>query len=367
MTAGSRVLIAELDSPAQAERFREGEDARQAITELTGMLRTGMLISGTVLVTDAMVLDGAYFVRLGPDGVLRELGVAGTGEPLVITGTAPTLRAGLEARRENPDFAWSLEGVSYGRVPDSVADAWNRWLHATESGTIRYEQQTAADAPLRTGPAPVASAQTLEIVAESKLGEVLFRSIANRRIDDLSVSEDERARIRSWWTDAYLRMIAENARADWISFDRDPGLRAELDSQDLEVPLPEELRAWAERSTPSTIALGWDASVTQRARLRAAPTWSKMRGLAYAVKQVSAVPARWWVITASASKLVFAVLVIWLAVPGLGVGAVDNPLTWIAFIGLIATTVPVDSLLSLLSLFEKAERTRLIVHRGARA
>lgn len=362
MRSDSRVLIAELDSPAQAERFaRLG--ARTATVELTGMLRIGVLVSETVLVTEAMLLDGAYFLALGPEGVLSELGASGVRHPLTITGTSGSLSAGLQSRLDNPGFKWSLPGVvSTSEIPSAIRNRWDEWLAAVESGFITYETQSRDLPPMRTGPVPIRTEAALQRVMASGLGDIRFRSDAWRIIDELDLFDDERTDVRRWWNDAYLRMIAENAEADWISFDTDTATPLALGPRDVELPLSSALIAWARGSSPATVAVARDASREQQEQLRRRPDWTRMRNLAFSASQVTATSSRPGVLYGSYAKLAIALVLVALALPGLDVGAIDSPLTWIAFVGVVATTVPFDSLWALVRLLAKEPRARLVLH-----
>lgn len=140
-SAANRILIAEMDSIAQRARY-DTKDHHVATTELSGMLRIGRLVSEHILLTDAMVLDGSYFMRLGPEGVIRELGATEAQFPLTITGHYSSLREGLEVRLANADFVWSLENFRQGHeAPSSITNTWQQWLDYVERGIVRYEQQ----------------------------------------------------------------------------------------------------------------------------------------------------------------------------------------------------------------------------------
>lgn len=362
MREDSRVLIAELDSPAQAERFAE-RGARTATIELTGMLRIGVLVSKTVLVTDAMLLDGSYFMPLGPAGVLRELGASGVRYPLTITGTSASLREGLRARMEDPAFRWSLAELGAAReIPLSIRRRWDDWLDAVESGFITYEQQPRALPPLRLGPAPVRSEAARTQIVTTGLGDVRFRSAARRVVDELDLVAGERADVRRWCNDAYLRMIAENAGADWISFETDGAAPLALGPRGVELPLSSALITWARDSSSATIAVARDASRDQQEALRRRTDWTRMRDLAFTASQTTSAQSRPGVLYTAYAKLSIAVVLVALAVPGLEVGAINRPLTWISFVGVIATTVPFDSLAVLIRLLAKEPRARLLLH-----
>lgn len=359
----TRILISELDSPAQAARFA-AHGTHAALAEFTGMLRVGMLVSSTVLVTDAMLLDGEFFITIGPDGLLRELGTTPARFPLVVTGTAATLRDGLRNRIENPAFQWSLPGVDgESGAAASVRHAWDQWLRYEETGVLRYERQTSASAPIRLGGYPDIPSDVVERIRSIGLDQERYRSQAWAMIDQLDLTGEHRDAVRAWWTDAYLRMIAENAEADWVSFDTDTALPLALRPRDVSLPLSLSLLDWARESTAATIGVAWDASGRQRQRLHEKPTWPRMRDLAFAVTRVASAESRRGVLFGSAAKVAIALVVVGLALPGLEIGSIDSPWTWIAFVGAIATTIPFDALLALLGLLQRDPRARLVLHR----
>lgn len=364
MAAASRMLIAEFDSPAQAARFRE-HGPREAVAELTGMLRIATLISGSVLVTDAMLLDGEYFMTLGPEGVLRELGGSQSHFPLVVTGTYGSLREGLEARRSDDGFRWSLPHPA-GRPEQSreFGLVWDEWVRFAERGLIRYERQDGPLEALPIGSAPVRSPEHLQQLHESRLGTIRRRSAALSVIDSLPWDAAARSDVRRWWNDAYLRLIATRAAADWVSFESDGGHAPLARSGDVELDVSAALVIWARESTPATIAVAWDATASQRERLHQKPTWWRMRNLSFAATQVSAAPSRPGVLAGSVLKVVAAAAVIVLALPIIQLGAAENPWTWVAFAGAIATTLPFDALKDLIGLVKSDGRVRLVLHRG---
>ena len=134
---GGRLLIAEFDSQAQAHVFAAAPDPRAAISELTQRLRVGTIVASRVVLTDAMVLDGSYFLTLGPEGVIRELGASVAELPLLVVGRARSLTEALEHRRSRPDHLWASAGLVASREwdpPENVLRSWERWTDAAASG-----------------------------------------------------------------------------------------------------------------------------------------------------------------------------------------------------------------------------------------
>ena len=69
-----RIMVAELDSIAQQEIFDSATDRAAAVGSLPGWLRGALVPSGRIPVTDSILPDGRYFIKLGPEGVAGELG-----------------------------------------------------------------------------------------------------------------------------------------------------------------------------------------------------------------------------------------------------------------------------------------------------
>lgn len=361
-----RVLLAELDSVAQQKRF-SALGAEEATAQLTGMLRVGRLLSGTVLVTDAMLLDGNYFISLGPEGVLRELGAGDGRFPLIVTGVARTLREGLDYRLSLPSFEWSLLAMrGTSEIPDSVRSSWDAWLALAERGFIRYEQQSRGFALPEIVSLPSGVNHSAELLESLRM--VTTRSGAWQLIRDAELQQDERGRLANWWNGRYLRAVAEQASADWLSFDADNAQQLSDPQTSRPLKLPAQLLKWSRESTPASVALAWDATAGRRAKLRSRASWAAMRDLAYQATQVTASSSRASVLRDSILKVAVAALAIALAIPGVEAASLDNPLTWVLFAGVILTTVPVESLLSLRDLLRPDPHAELVLHSsGARA
>lgn len=356
--ATSRILISELDSPAQRIRFDE-RGPRQAIIDISGMLRVGMLISRTVLLTDAMLLDGTYFTTLGPDRVLRELGGSEARYPLIITGTAATLQEGLDQRLRTPGFLWSLQGVEHDKpVPAAIREAWDQWIRYVDSGIIRYEQQKSSVPTMRLDSPPFEHSANADLIG--KLALEPFRSRAWKTIDAAHLEPGDEKKILAWWNSGYLRMIAENAAADWVTFEGSSSIPAATRTG--EIQLPTRLLEWAQTASASTVAVAWDSSRKQRERLRSNPSWARIRDLAYTATQVGAIVSRRSVLLDAGFKVLIAAVAILVAIPGLELSSIDHPLTWALFLGVVISTLPYDSLAALIGLLKRDSRTALILH-----
>lgn len=356
MAAAHRILIAELDSVSQRERYLEkGHEA--ATADFTQMLRVGRLVADTVLVTDAMLLDGTYFMRLGPEGVMRALGASDVRFPLTITGPALTLEEGLAHRRSRPGFRWSLLDIADpAHVPDRVERVWHEWLSFADRGLMVYlPQRQSFVVPLLAAPPPVDEdlAASIEVLRTTTL-----RSEAWQAIDSMAVGVSDAAALRAWWNAGYLRAIAENARADWLSFD---GARGSAPTSGTPLQLPERLLTWARDATSASIALAWDATRRQRAALRKKQTWSAMRSLAYSATQVAELPSRRRVLIASVLAVLLATALVLVALPGLQTSALDNPFTWVVFALVALSTIPYSSIRALVGLLKPDARATLIL------
>ncbi len=185
-----------LDFPGTDRVAQQLESARGPAAELfTGILRTADLLASEIIVTDSQLLDGAFFLRLGPDAVrhlmartrYEELGLIIVARNLnlaeclrqMLLGPAtdsPTLASfefsvlstfGIDSRklvsrlrsrgshrlRSCPpeEVAWvvaaELQAAEEGRVsvrlPSGIfrriAQYWEAWIAAGESGALKIE------------------------------------------------------------------------------------------------------------------------------------------------------------------------------------------------------------------------------------
>lgn len=84
-TSHSRIMVTNFDAVAQADMWlRRGSD--EATELLLGILRTSVLLGGQLVVDRNQLLDGVFFLSLGPDGVAEALGLSRDAVlPLVVT------------------------------------------------------------------------------------------------------------------------------------------------------------------------------------------------------------------------------------------------------------------------------------------
>ncbi len=364
LRSGGRLLIAEFDSPAQARSF-DDRDPAVALRELTQRLRVGMIVAESVVVTDAMVLDGAYFLALGPSGVLRDLGLSTVQLPLLITGRAISLAQALEDRRADPEHLWASAGFVPSRrwyPPESVLRVWDEWIDAEERGLLRYEQQEISSSTvMRFGDLPTLSVSGTAFAA--RLRRTAKRSVAENMLRLSVLTHEERAVLRDWWSDAYMRLIAENARADWLSFRGSHASRPEERQGAVMLALPERLKTWAEMATPAAVAEARGCTTALRKRLVEHPRQSSVRSLAYVAMAQAPRPRRRNVVIASSVRVLVAAILIVFALPFLPWLASDGPFAWIVFAIVAATTIPYGAMRDIALLMVREPHAVLVLHR----
>ncbi len=85
MTPSSRIMVTNFDSVNQAGMWL-AQGAEQATDTLLAMLRTALLFGAQLVVDRNQVLDGVFFLSLGPDRIATQLGLE-RGAPLPIIMT----------------------------------------------------------------------------------------------------------------------------------------------------------------------------------------------------------------------------------------------------------------------------------------
>lgn len=246
----------------------------QGLRWFAGVLRTADLLSDVILVTDTQLLDGLFFLGLGPAGVHRLLGRDALDEPPVaVLGRRHNLEESLRAiavgtGNRFTGFEYSvlsplgadperlrceLDRVEVASVADAppgevatalaeallksldkpdmaarrhlalLARRWNDWFAAEREGLVRFERFEADD-----------DGMWQQVVQDWGAPSVIGRSPAWAALwDELSttaVRSQARAVIRrseaagardanlllEWWDQLYTDLIARRHNADWL-------------------------------------------------------------------------------------------------------------------------------------------------------
>lgn len=90
LSSTSRVMATNFDSLTQADLWLS-HGAEVASEIMIAMLRTSLLLGMQLTVDRNQLLDGVFFLALGPDGIARELGLTPTAPlPIIMTGSWET-------------------------------------------------------------------------------------------------------------------------------------------------------------------------------------------------------------------------------------------------------------------------------------
>lgn len=322
-----RVLIAELDSLAQHDL--EGRVGRVAAEQhLVGALRAAHLLAGTVLVTDSMLLDSRFFSSLGPRELAARLGMEVSRLPLIIVSKEGSLRTALEAKLADSRFAWQLG-------ENRPVRAWHAWIAAEEAGYVTAETFGAFEQGGERVEKPrFAAPPRLQTPSEHPhvTGFVQRANAARTRRSDVhhayrAVSgslppqhQDELDRLHREWNLHYLRAMATQHHASWITFE--PELTAAL-TADGRVAGPEtltisgRLHGLISDAPPAVYAQMRFAARHASDRFKEDPTAGNLRSLAFALDSSTSSPG----LRASAFGAIASLV---LAVLGLGFGVLDS-------------------------------------------
>ena len=140
-----RIVVTNLDAVSQADLWLTQGPAA-AIESLTAIVRTALLLGGELVVDRNQVLDGIFFLAVGPDGIRHELGLPpGSDLPITITchpaaaagparfGSVPRL-AGRAAPLEGSGADISLDAQLEQVHTDAFLTASSAW--AATMGTL---------------------------------------------------------------------------------------------------------------------------------------------------------------------------------------------------------------------------------------
>lgn len=268
--AGWRPRAPQDEDPRRVERVQPALDAvgrmaPDAISWLSGTLRVADLVSETILVTDAQLLDGIFFQALGVERVHEILGRSDLDPPtFTILGRAVSLEESLRrlvvGPRDLGHFEYSVftalgadtrdlrarlqaidptgvDQAAPGEVARQAITAfaeagagnadlrarllagWEAWIEAETTGRISFEQyRTAGD-----GFAMVADewwTPALDTSPGQEVAAVLRtmpkRSDALRMIGDAGLPSKLEEHLRAWYEMVYIDYVAANNEADWL-------------------------------------------------------------------------------------------------------------------------------------------------------
>ncbi|SDK43879.1 hypothetical protein SAMN05216282_10657 [Cryobacterium psychrotolerans] len=332
-----RALIGELDSVEQSHAYAGVGVAAQTIAEarILGMIRTGVLLSENVLITDSMLLDGVFFLSVGPTELAARLGRTGLPLPLILSTLSGSLRAALEAKEADPTFTWQLRkhgflgGGDGAWPPPRVRAAWDAWIDASERGLLPLDTdhvQGPFDPAIRrallTGvdrPANLSEpAAGLLAVGTTLTRRSTFTTTHDAAVQ-LSPQVTDFDAVHTWWNDAYLDALAQVTNADWIRFKpratADPLDKGRGDASRRRFHFSGSVIDTMTAAPPTVFASLHYAVSPQRARLAKSPSQSAVNGIGYAVRQHLAIPSRREVVTSSAIRFLLAAIALTVGLP----------------------------------------------------
>lgn len=219
----TRALIADFDSVHQAELV-ERVGVHEAWWRLRAQLRSAHLLAERIVITDAQLLDGIYFLALGPAKISEVLGES-TELPLPITVVARDgdLARALENMRARPDFEWSSDRVADAMsiVPDTrtLDRSREEWVAAAARGQVHVEPfrtEFPIAQILRDAPPPPTPDLPRDLVAE--LRTLTRRSVARAVISRAELPAEAAVSVRQWWEEAYAAALARQHNAAWLMF-----------------------------------------------------------------------------------------------------------------------------------------------------
>ncbi|MEO6200896.1 MAG: hypothetical protein ABIX44_07020 [Cryobacterium sp.] len=335
-----RALIDELDSLQQARAYSGKGGITQTIAEaqILGMIRTGVLLSEHVLITDSMLLDGVFFLSIGPTELAARLGRTGLPLPLILSTRSASLRAALEAKQNNPQFIWQLRehgflgaGESdFAWPPPRVQQAWSAWIEASERGLLPHDTEhvqhpKAFDTAIQTAFLAYAGRREFEGPAADLVASAANqtrRSGFQLEYDSALAQSTQPADVEAvgtWWNDAYLDAVAHVTNADWMRF----GPRTAHDQPGKERGNASRRRFHFSGSIVDTLTAAPPAVFAslhyavspQRARLAKRPSQSAVNGVGYAVRQHLTIPSRRGVVTSSGIRFLLAAIAFAVGLP----------------------------------------------------
>lgn len=254
-TVSTRSLVVDLDSVRQADLWL-AQGRGEAVERLRAMVRTAVLLTDEIIVTDAQLLDGVFFLDLGPDGIAAALGLAPGAElPMRIVARDSDLSQALAQMCDAPGFEWSSRRVATedsGRVDD--VQRRQEWVRAAHTGRFPVESFHGKvfdfGAALERSAAPPEEVPA-EIV--QTLRGITRRSDVVRALGGGDPVDEAQRRAAYWWWDTvYADALAAQHGASWLGFGEQQGGRVSAG----EPPLRSWRAGWGRLRTLVATAAG---------------------------------------------------------------------------------------------------------------
>ncbi len=368
----SRVLLLDLDSVKQSERLgpliqHDSAGLKQAICDIMGMIRTALLVSDELLITDSMLLDGIFFALHSPTELAIALDVPIKELPMTFVCEGGSLSNSLKSKRSRPDFEWQLD--KYGLTPQEMERHWNAWLEFEQTLSFEgYRKSFRLPEPdprwLNSLP-PCARRRWDEMFAVTERSKInkLKAAYDSEESDD----EEDTGSLFECWGQAYLAAMADSLEANWLMFDVPEAARKMyLDpahESRRQLGLSTDLVTLASQMTPSVFGTVRYQTRTLRERLGERPSGSRMRNLTFGIKSPLSQPGRIQVLVSSVTKILIAVLAVAVAFPV--EGAVPTNVIWIGFLATALSTIPWESVKPLLSALKPEKAILSISNEGS--
>lgn len=351
-----RILVAELDSVATRRLYDDySYSAVEAESQLVAALRVAHMVGGQILVTDSMLFDSRFFTGLDPSEMATLLGAPPNRLPLTVLFKEPTLADALQTKLDRrTDFRWQLAGREQvdGWAGPRIHAAWARWIRAAERGQIECESlltlpDGTAKQPFELNPdmrSDVSEPAVKALVDAASRGD---RSAVFHAYDaGLAGSPDgatvaELKRLRGLYNAAYFDAMARQHDAEWVSVIDQGGQVAQTPGRTL-LRVSGTLVEIAAQAPPAVFSQIMYATTEERATFFHSRRRRHLLALAYRAEAATSTPGMWEAIGGTARAVVFALLAILIAVPGLSDAA--SWLPWTTFAVAVVLAVPWDAL-----------------------
>jgi hypothetical protein len=222
-----RTMVANFDSVEQQLLF-EQVGFREAWLRLCAQLRTADLLSDELIVTDAQLLDGIFFLLLGPDGFAEMLGRSRSELlPVVIVTRSPDLSSALTRMTSAPGFIWSSDAaltqleargavaVAPGRLDAARAD----WLRAERQNRVRVSTYEGLPFPIEAVFEEAAGPPDgLPDGLAEQLRGTTNRSTARQLVRGSALVDGSGEPALTWWENIYAEALARQHGATWLAF-----------------------------------------------------------------------------------------------------------------------------------------------------